>query len=257
MPRIIDWHEALVNPCFWVNRYYEVDPSVSTDLFGVSSKECQDYYLKQLLGCKDDSKQADEDLDRMEGSILTIPFPEDYTWTIHFTYTAISHTIYHPQMYPAGARIAVESGHGSLPGLRWSELKQMVACLRQWGKGNFDARTIFPLLYPVVWLVTFAELDDVRQTLHAAWDVLHVLDASQLNRWIDEMIVIYDKGKVLFHDPTQGWHEAIEATRPSAEESLWIYDPKLGWHTNQGLRQDSQKFASFFAMLERYAPTQE
>jgi hypothetical protein len=50
MPGITDWRDALINPCFWVNRYYEVDPSVAAELFGVSFKERQSYYLKHLLG---------------------------------------------------------------------------------------------------------------------------------------------------------------------------------------------------------------
>jgi hypothetical protein len=257
MPGITDWREALINPCFWVNRYYEVDPSVAAELFGVSFQERQSYYLKHLLGCEDDLEQADEELDRREGSALVIPFPEGYTWTTHFTHEAFVHTISHPQVYPGGARIAVESGHGSLPGLRWSELKQMVTCLQQWGYGAFDVRAVFPLLHPVVWLVTLDELDDVRQTLHAAWDALQVLKPPRLARWIDETIVVYDKGQLLYYDSVLGRHAPFEWMGPSTEKPLWTYDPLRGWHIDHGLRQDSSKFAGFFALLERYAPVQE
>ena len=257
MSGITDWPEAIANPCFWVNRYYEVDPDVALDLFDVSFKECRSYYLKHLLGCEDDSERADEELDRMEGSSLVIPFPEDYTWTTHFTHAAFVHTISHPEVYPGGVRIAEESGHGSLPGLRWSELKQMVTCLQQRGYGTFDARAAFPLLHPVVWLVTFNELDDIRQTLHTAWDVLQVLKPSRLDRWVDETIVIYDKGQMLFYDPALGHHKPLGLARHATEEPLWAYDPLRGWHTGHSLRSDSSPFARFFAMLERSTPAQE
>lgn len=257
MSGITDWSEALANPCFWVNRYCEVDPDVATKLFGVSIKECQSYYLKHLLGCKDDSEQGDEELNRIEGSTLLIPFPEHYTWTTHFTHDAFVHTLSHPEVYPDGAPIAEEGGSGSLPGLRWSELKQMVACLQHWGHGAFDARAVYPLLYPVVWLITFDELDDVRQTLCAAWGVLQVLEPSGLARWVDETIVIYDKGQMLFYDPALGRHEPFELASHATEEPLWACDPLRGWHTDHTLRSDSSTFASFFAMLERYAPAQE
>lgn len=254
MSGITDWSEALANPCFWVNRYCEVDPDVARELFGVSFKERQSYYLKHLLGCEDDSEREDEELDGMEGSTLAISFPEDYTWSTHFTHEAFFHTLYHPEEYPDGAPIAEEGGHGSLPGLRWSELKQMVACLQHWGHGAFDARAVYPLLYPVVWLITFDELDDVRQTLCAAWDMLQVLEPSGLTRWVDEVIVIYDKGQLLYYDPVLGRHAPFEVTSHTTEEPYWTYDPRRGWHTGPGLlRSDSSRFTNFFAMLERYA----
>ena len=130
----------------------------------------------------------------------------------------------------------------------------MVACLQHWGHGAFDARTVYPLLYPVVWVITFDELDDVRHTLCAAWDMLQVLEPSGLTRWVDEVIVIYDKGQLLYYDPVLGRHAPFEVTSYATKEPYWTYDPRRGWHTGHGLRSDSSRFTNFFAMLERSAP---
>jgi hypothetical protein len=93
--------------------------------------------------------------------------------------------------------------------------------------------------------------------LHAAWDALQVLKPSRLARWIDETIVVYDKGQLLYYDSVLGRHAPFEWTGPSTEKLLWTYDPLRGWHIDHGLRQDSSKFAGFFALFERYAPVQE
>jgi hypothetical protein len=174
MPGITNWSEALLDPRFWVCRY-AVDLSLATALFGVSYEECDDYGLNTILGHGGASDLAHEQLEGQVGSCLTIPFPENYTWTMQFTQEGILHKILHPRTYPNGALIAEESGHAQLPGLRWSEVKQMVACLQREWTGMFDIRAMYPLLYPVVSQITFEDLDDVRQTLYAAWDILHCL----------------------------------------------------------------------------------
>jgi hypothetical protein len=81
-----------------------------------------------------------------------------------------------------------------------------------------------------------------------------VLEPSRLTRWVDEVIVIRDKGQLLFYDPMLGRHAPFELASHAIEEPLWAYDPLRGWHTGQTLRSDSSPFTSFFAMLERYAP---
>src|SRR5260370_21890358 len=121
----------------------------------------------------------------------------------------------------------------------------MVACLQQWGYGAFDARVVFHLLYPVVWLITFDDLDDVRQTLRAAWDVLQVLEPSGLARWVDEVIVIYDKGQMLFYDPVLGRHEPFELASHPTEDPLWPSAPLRACHTGPPLRFASCPSASF------------
>lgn len=128
-------------------------------------------------------------------SILTLFFPENYTWALEFAGGEIAHRIFHPKIYPHRIKIAEESGHELLPGLRWSELKQIVICLQQERTGTFDPQAVYPLLYPVVGMVTFAEYDEVRQTLHTVWETLQIFEPSQMKRWLDETIEVYEKNR--------------------------------------------------------------
>src|SRR5690242_21584934 len=62
-------------------------------------------------------------------SILRLAFPETYTWQLEFGAGGeVMHKIYHPQVCLGGREIAEEGANCELPGLRWAELKQMVAC---------------------------------------------------------------------------------------------------------------------------------
>src|SRR5262249_5482050 len=138
-------------------------------------------------------------------------FPENYTWMLEFGGYELSHQIHHPQVYPGGLPIAVESAHFLLPGLRWAELKQMVACCLQpqWSEA-FDPQTLYPLLYTIVDPVTFAEYDEVRQTLRTAWDALQIVSQPQLEHWLDASIRVYEKGRLLSHDAMRGWYDPLE-----------------------------------------------
>ncbi len=255
MSTITDWRGAFADPRFWAGRYWFVDEHVIADLLGVSSQECDDYYRDQVVGYDDDPMLVTRDPQFTRGSTRWLSFPESYTWRMEITQAGNFHTIFHPQMYPHGAFIAEESGHALLPGLRWAELKQMVACLQQEQSEVFESRAVFPLLYPVVLPITFDELNDVRQMLYAAWEALHLFKPPQLDPWLDEILQVYEKGKVFHYDPGQGWYEPDYAIYPATDLPLWTYDPGRGWHTNTGasLRQDSSKFIHFFDMLERHA----
>src|SRR5258708_4572389 len=172
MPGITNWSEALAHPCFWtwhyalhLNAYAQYTGGLSS-FFGPAAQACEEY--GRLLYGDNDSEMplapsADDLL--VPASVLTLCFPEKYTWALAFCDGEVAHQIYHPQRYPDGLLIAVESGNFLLPGLRWVELKQMVACLQPGWPLAFDLQTLYPLLYPVVDPVTFADYDEVRQTL--------------------------------------------------------------------------------------------
>jgi len=255
MSPLTNWREAFADPRFWAGRYWFVDEPVVADLLGVSSQQCDDYYRDQVIGDEEDPVLVTRYGQFTSGSTLWLCFPESYSWRMEITQEGDFHTIFHPQVYPHGILIAEESGHELLPGLRWAELKQMVACLQQEPTEAFESSAIFPLLYPVVQPVTFEELDDVRQTLHAAWQALHLFEPPQLDLWLDAILQVYEKGKVLYYDHGQGWYEPDYAVYPATDLPLWTYDPDRGWHTNNRttLRQDSSPFNPFFEMLERHA----
>lgn len=271
MSGITDWQEALTDPRFWACRYGFpfgkhgfVDGPVPASFFSLTEEQCEDYFLR-LFG--------DEDFDSplppyvayeyVPASILTLSLPEHYTWALEFGGCGIAHEIGHPEVFPNSELIAEESGHFLLPGLRWTELNQIVACLEPEWAGPGEVSIIYPLLYPVVDMITLPVYEEVRQTLKAAWEALRLIEPAQLERWLDETIVIYDQGRVLHWDGAQGWYDPLDDVEPqlhgrnslqgSPSAPLWIPDPAGGWYTRQACstRQNARTFAQFFEMLER------
>lgn len=295
MSGINNWSEVLADPCFWVGRYAQnhhwerdVDRDVET-FFGRSFEDCDEFHLR-LYG--DDNAEAplaaDDDIETplppdAEGdysdfedygpaSTLELSFPENYTWRLLFADHQVAHLIYHPQEYPGGHTIAMEGANAVLPGLRWAELKQMVACCLspEWAPA-FDPHILYPLLYPIVDPVTLAEYDEVRQTLRTAWEALRIVPPSQLEAWLDVRISVFENGRVLRHDAEQGWYDPAERraqeqahaptvnqnSRPAIEGGLWAPDPAGGWYTRWPTwgrtfrSNDARPFAPFFEMLDR------
>src|SRR5579883_716812 len=200
MSGIQDWPRTFSDRRFWANRYYYDATFVA--LFQISLEEATTYYY-HIMGCEGHPKDFDEVLRTCEGSTFTLTFPENFSWRIEFAPEGTFHTLFHPHFYPDGAFLAAESGCSSLPGLRWTELKQIEKCLRQHWHESFDVKTIFPLLYPVVTWITFDELSDVRQTLSEAWEALHVLEYSHLNRLLDKTLKVYESGNFLSYDSSR------------------------------------------------------
>jgi hypothetical protein len=255
MSGITNWNEALAYPCFWAH-HYALHLSETGDLesfFGRSAEQCQEFFLL-LYGDTDFETPLPPDTKYVSvpASVLRLSFPENYTWMLEFGAGEVAHQIYHPQRYPDGLPIAVEGGNFCLPGLRWAELKQMVACCLQpeWPEA-FDPQTLYPLLYTVVDPVTFVEHDEVRQTLRTAWEALQIIKPFQLEKWLDVSIRVYEQGQVLHYETAQGWHDPQGNIN---EEELWLLDPAEGWYTNWpwSLRHDARLFAPFFELLERY-----
>jgi hypothetical protein len=186
-------------------------------------------------------------------SVLTLSFPEDYTWALEFGEGEVAHQIYHPQRYPEGLLIAVVGGHSLLPGLRWTEVKQMVACLQPAWPATFALQTLYPLLYPIVDPVTFAEYDEVRQTVGTAWEALHLSEPFQLEPWLDASIRVYEQGRLLHYQAAHGWQDPFGNV---SEEKLWLADRAGDWFCtarNSTRRYGSHDiFVPFFEMLERH-----
>jgi len=299
MSGIINWSEALADPCFWTGRYAQNRPwdrDVEKDIeafFGRSFEDCEAFHLR-LYGDIDDKTPlfADDADDEVEmppleeeydysdyndqippTSILRIPFPDNYTWQLEFADYQVTHLIYHPQVYPGGRAIAVEGHTSLLPGLRWAELKQMVACCLppDWSPA-FDPQVLYPLLYPIVDPVTLAEYDEVRRTLRAAWGALQILPPSQLEPWLDVRVNIFENGRLLQRDEVLAWYaraeqhaqeeaqdlNVIQTTRTGVEGDLWMRDPAGGWFIQWPVWQsatlrtnDARPFAPFFEMLNR------
>ena len=269
---MFDWQQAIRDPRFWAVRYGKFP--------GVTQEEIDAYFdeydflnvaifeddpLAGYVGEGDEPLPAGVEIGYRSLSLI---FPENYTWNIAFAaeegekMTGIYHEIYHPTIEnPTGLSIAVESGSPFLPGLRWIELKQIATCLVQNWSGNFDIQAIIPLLYPVVELITFDELQDVRQTLATAWRDLQVLDEDQIDHWLNEVITVYDKGWEWRFE--KEWKPAY-STR-YYKRGQWVhYDGELWVHTENGwqtfqrmskryFEEDTRPFLPFFTMLERYS----
>jgi hypothetical protein len=303
MPGITNWSEALADPCFWAARYernHWGERYVEQDIAAFFGRSDEQYeaFLLQLYGDvdmdtplhADDEVEtslppdaADEDNDYNDytefeylppTSILRVAFPENYTWQLEFGAGGeVAHGIYHPQVYPGGRAIAEEGANFELPGLRWAELKQMVACCLplDWYQ-DVDPHMLYLLLYPIVDPVTLAEYDEVRQTLRTAWEALRIVPPGQLERWLEGRIHIFEQGRLLRYDAAQGWYDpderdaqeyahdpsVIQVTRTIIEGDLWVPDPDGGgWCTHWPVwrsgnyRRDARPFTPFFAMLDR------
>lgn len=277
MLNTFDWQQAVHDPRFWAVRYGGF-PGVTEEAYNAYIAEYDFFNLAILeedplagyVGEGDDPQLADVEVGYRR---LSLPFPEGYIWQMDFAaedgefMTGIYHAIFHPDMDQTGIlaslsgqgdttglSLAEESGHPRLPGLRWAELKQIATCLTQNRRGDFDVRAIIPLLYPVVELITFDDLQDVRQALAAAWRDLQVLDAAQIGPWLDENITVYEKGWELRFE--KEWKPRYRT--PSYEDTLWVQTGKEGWKTTRStsmrhIKRDSQQFLPFFSMLERYS----
>lgn len=282
MSGITNWSEALAHPCFWDLHYepliFDKDPDTDNfsleAFFGCPDEQVKEYF-RLLHGEEDGPLYGDEDEDAERPlppeaddadddyvelytptSVLTLSFPENYTWALEFFLGEVSHHIYDPQGPPWGLLIAVDGGNFSLPGLRWAEVKQMVACLQPTWPGPFDLQALYLLLYPIVDPVTGDEYEEVRQTLGTAWEALQVVKPSQLERWVDLCIRVYENGRMFRYDAAQGWQE----DHPSASvgpEQLWLPDSAghwfcTSWSCSRRLGAH-ERFTPFFDMLARHA----
>ena len=268
-PILLDWSEVVREPAFWSYRY--------DGLPGISDEQDEAFFLR-IMGYEEDpdldeedsdlDEEASNDLDeddadlvedvpeRVEGSMLDIPFPEGFTWRIAFYPGGIGHTILHPEIYPGGVTLANESGSSFLPGLRWPELLKIARCLKSNWHGTFDIHAIIPLLFPVVQYVTFDEVEEAGQMLLTELQALKLIDAPSLGPWLDQMIKVYDYGESFIYDPASGWQPELRGEKGVA--ALWVYSTDQGWHTPaiRSYRQyNSDRFAAFFAMLDRCSPS--
>lgn len=258
MFRTIDWQQVIHDPRFWAVRYqcygdYRRFP-------GTTEQEVVAWY-KDIVVDKEDFEQTEDEEELEEGWALSLTFPEEYTWQMYYTTedemdSGTTHFLHHPLIYPKGIFLAAESSDDHLPGLRWTELKQIAACLTRDWQDDFDERAIIPLLYPVVQYITFKELEDVRQTLTTVWQDLQVLGAAQAEQWIDQILRIYDKGQILRLNVQKEWEVAFKNPK-APKDDLWIYTGEEGWKTSRPtstrhLQRDLHQFLPFFSMLERY-----
>jgi hypothetical protein len=262
MLHTLDWQRVVHDPRFWSVRYY--CQGDYQQFPGTTWKESSSWY-KKLMEDEQDISQTDVAEEMEEGWTLSLSFPEGYAWQMDYssedemdtsTYHSLHHpTIYPEEVYPEGAFLAIEGPDDHLPGLRWAELKQIGTCLARHWQGDFDINAIIPLLYCVVRFITFNELEDVRQTLATAWQKLQVLDASQVDQWLAQIITIYDDGQFLQLNEQKEWKPLI--WEPGFKGDLWIREAEE-WKTPserslRHIREDSQHFLSFFSMLERYS----
>jgi len=267
MAGITNWSQALANPCFWTAHYGLHLSTTIHDLdafYGPAGAPCTSWG-RVLFGDQDmktplQPDEDDEDWEYIRANILTLALPEQYSWALEYGAEGLDHMIYHPQVYPEGILIAHQGGNAELPGLRWAELKQIVACLEPTWPLDFALHTLYPLLYPLVDPIEPAEYEEVRHTLRTAWEALDLAEPFQLEQWLDASIQVYENGWLMRYDVAQGWHgrPTGRAAGLLGTERVWLYDPAWGgwftaprWHCP---RQNVRPFVPFFAMLERHAP---
>ncbi len=231
MGAITDWRDALEDPRFWAC-YYTVDDEVREEAFGTTYQQLEPYYLR-MIGCDDlpEIVNVPEVLDAVEGSIIHIPFPEDFHWDIEIRASGEHHTLYHPHYWPTGLPAGLVSETPCLPSLRWRELWQCAVCAEV---RDFRPTALVPLFFPLIALTEDDDLAQVRTIVGDAWSELDVVAVNRLDYWLEHLI------------------------RPSAPSNTWLDDPLVGWRATSGTSvraQGSRAFAPFLEMLDRQVGT--
>ena len=282
MSGITNWSEALAHPCFWALHYYTLFSNTDKPeaFFDCSDEQNDEFFLLLHGDVKELDRLPDEDEDEdaerpvppeaddtyddyaeymytPPTSVLALSFPENYTWALEFGFGDVEHHIYHPKAPPWDFhRLVADDGPNcSLPGLRWAEVKQMVACLQPTWPGPFDLQALYLLLYPIVDPVTGDEYEEVRQTLGTTWKDLQVMKPSQLERWLDVSISVFEKGWTFRYAAAHGWQED-DPPASAGPEQLWFPDPAGHWfcmrHNCPRSKGDHERFTPFFDMLDRH-----
>lgn len=219
--RIEDWASALRNPGFWRSYY---GSRIAWD-----DEESADAVLARILGddsgfdyvalygpdpydvITDDMDDDAED-EAMEeamaaGSVLEIPLPAEYTWTIRFS---SSPGIYHGLRTPDGTSLGLgyDDPHFKLPILRWAEVFDIAAGLRRHWKTlaaePFPEEFLVPLFAPVSWTTSPREAAQAREALSRAWastGMVTAAGAAELAERLTEIITGFDWSP----DPVFGW----------------------------------------------------
>jgi len=234
MSAITNWAEATTDPRFWAC-YYGIREKVCRDVLGLTVEEANTYYAR-LMGCADNPALLDRDdaYELVEGSMIRIPFPQDFAWAISMGPEGDLHLLEHLSAYPSGRLIAEVSGHERLPGLRWDEAKRIEYCLRHHWTADYPVDAVLPLLTPVIGLSEEDSWEEVRGALVSTWRSLNAIPSSRLDSWIEQEV--------------ERW-ELRKASRVS-----WVNLPDRGWacSNSTSLRyHSSADFEAFFAMLDR------
>lgn len=233
MSGITNWAAALADPRFWAC-YYSLTDDVYGPVWGLSQRDVRTYTYT-LMGCADHPEllNSDEAGEMVEGSVLRLRFPEDFTWTISMGPEGDLHVMHHPTTHPNGQLIAEVSGHEQWPGLRWAEALQVAHCLRGHWTADFPVDAVLPLLTPVIGLSPDDSSDEVHAVLAGAWRALGAVAADQLEVWLQHVE-----------------HWPLQRNFPVT----WAFHPDTGW-TNpvptSPRHRSSLAFATFFTMLGR------
>lgn len=233
MPGITNWSAALADPRFWA-RYYSLADDVYGSVLGLSERDVRTYSYT-LMGCADHPEllERDEAAELVDGSVVRLPFPDDFTWTIGMGPEGDLHLIEHPTMYPNGQLIAEVSGHEQWPGLRWPEALHIAHCLRGHWTAEFPVEAVLPLLTPVIGLSPQDAFDEVHDALAAVWRTLGTVPSGRLEPWLQQIA---------------RW--PLQRSDPVA----WQWHPETGW-TNplpySPRYRSSLTFTAFFTMLDR------
>ena len=234
MPGVINWAEALADPRFWAC-YYGLTEDVYIPVLGLSEREITAFFYT-LMGCSNHPELLDrDDADELvDGSVIRLPFPGDFNWTISMGPEGDLHVIVHPTVYPSGQVIAEVSGHEHWPGLRWIEALQIARCLREHWTADFPVDAVLPLLTPVIGLRSQDAFDEVHDTLAAARRAWSAIPAERLESWLQHIA----------RWPLQG-----------DDPVSWEWRPETGWINpvpNSSRHHSSLVFEPFFTMRDRY-----
>ncbi|HEX8033312.1 MAG TPA: hypothetical protein VF510_05670 [Ktedonobacterales bacterium] len=226
MAGIINWAEAVSDPRFWAAHYsYRCDPQV----FGVGEEECVDY-LCILCGCEGQPEllgvEIEDEEDAIEGSFLEIHCPNMYVLGIGLAVDGTYFTLDHPER-EMPLLIGSIQGEGMLPTLRWDELRQIDAWLRQSWQDDFSSAALLPLLYPLVALngdeMEQGTLSDVRAALSTAWTELRIAPQANVKRWVDAILTGEARAVEWNYDAKRGWVAATPGAFPRHDEPLFLH----------------------------------
>jgi hypothetical protein len=208
MSRITDWSAVILNPAFWAGYYFmQLELDDEEDHFEV---------LEVIFGCDMDALDAfnttlrsldalpEEVTNSPALNVLTIPFPDDYTWRIVFnTVPGIYHYLCHPS-FASPLLLGYDDPHFMLPILRRAEVAPLAACARQHGQVTFDPRALYLLFYPLMTLTEADDLDAARDELTQAWAEFGLLAPDQVASLVARVTWV-DADIHWRRDETLGW----------------------------------------------------
>jgi hypothetical protein len=187
----------LDTPVFWALHYYLLsrgedrdETELAEELFGIPSQVINDYYMERFVS----DKQI------MPWPYFTVPIDGGRFIEVEYAASAECQTRFKLGDEQGAITVGYESGHFSLPSLRWTELMQIAnAC-----SGTKHRCQSVLLLFPGIYL-NEAEGVDASRELEACFVKLQLFDHSNRSQLARNVVANRTGNRSWRQDPQFGW----------------------------------------------------